>query len=363
MAVTVDWWRTKIDEGARARITAAIDGENFSNGPVTAELERKFAESLGVPHALLVPSGSAALLMAMVALGIGPGDEVIAPNITWIASIHGAALLGAKVILVDTEADRPLMHCGAVERAITPRTKAIVPVHLNGRAVDMKRLRSLAARHGIRIVEDAAQALFSRSADGYLGTLGDVGCYSLGMTKLISSGQGGLVVTRDESLYRALHTAKYHGVVTDANGDETYTGLGFNMKFNDLAASLAFDQVLTVDERIARVTRIYRAYEAGLGNLPNIRLIEVNVDEGEVPLWTEIRSSRREELMAYLAEHGIGTRRLHPPLHHARHLVGEDVDFPNSIAFGAEGLILPCGPWQPLETVERVISLIRDWRP
>jgi perosamine synthetase len=359
----ITWWRTSVGDEARDRVISTIGAENFSDGPVTRALEREFATALGVPHALLVPSGSAALLLALLACDVGPGDEVIVPDVTWVATAHAAALLGAKVRLVDTRPDLPLMDVTLVEPLIGPKTRVIMPVHLNGRQVDMVALVALAARHGVRIVEDAAQAIFSKAAAGKAGTIGDIGCYSLGMTKLISTGQGGLVVTRDAALHDKLHAAKYHGVTTDHEGIETYSSLGFNFKFNDVAAAVGFDQVLNADDRIAAVCRIYEAYEDGLANLPHLRLLAVDLAAGEVPLWTEIRTPHREALYHYLAQRGIMTRRLHPPLHLAPHLSDDQSRFPCAIKLSAEGLCLPCGPAQSMSNVERVIETLRSWRP
>jgi dTDP-4-amino-4,6-dideoxygalactose transaminase len=177
-----------------------------------------------------------ALTMSLLTLGIGPGDEVIVPNRTFMATAHAALILGAKVRLVDVLPDRPLLDVAQVEAAITPRTKAVLAVHLNGRAVDMPALKALAPRHNLKVVEDAAQAFLSKGSFGWLGAQSDFGCFSLGMTKLVSTGQGGFVVTRDESLYHRMRRVQCHGVVDTLI--DTYEMLGSNFKFNDVLASI-----------------------------------------------------------------------------------------------------------------------------
>lgn len=355
----ISWWRTSLGPTEAARLVAAIGAGRLSEGPITAEFEAAFAARLGVPHAIAVPSGSAALLLAMLALGVGPGDEVIVPDSTWIASAHGAALLGARVVLVDTRCDRPLLDIDAVAARITSRTKAIVPVHLAGRAVDMTALLSLANRHGIAVIEDACQALLSSSAAGLLGTLGAIGCYSLGVAKLLNTGQGGMIVTRDSALHQALLRCKFHGV-GPADGWERYERLGFNAKYTDMMAAIGLVQLERAEARVAHVTAIYRRYCQGLEGLTRLRVSPIALEAGELPLWTEIETPELAALVDHLAGCGIQTRRLHPPLHRAGYL-GNSGEFPNADAFSARLLVLPSGPDQPLAAVDTVIASIRAW--
>ena len=170
------------------------------------------AGTLGVRYCVATTSGSMALLMALMVLGIGRDDEVIVPNRTWIASAHAVAMLGAKVVLADVLPGVPTLDLAQARRKITGRTKAIMPVHLNGRAVDMEAVALLASEYGLRVVEDTSQALFSRNAAGYLGTQSDAGCFTLSVAKLVSTGQGGFIVTNNNSSYEKLKLIRSHGV-------------------------------------------------------------------------------------------------------------------------------------------------------
>jgi dTDP-4-amino-4,6-dideoxygalactose transaminase len=234
-AEPVSWWRTAIGEDERATILDSLARERISMGAVTAELEAELCRRLEVPYAVATTSGSVALMMALLALDIGPGDEVIVPTRTFIATAHAASLLGARVVLVDCGAESPNLDVERLAAHITDRTKAIIPVHLNGRAVDA-RVFEIARQRGLAVVEDAAQALYSRTPQGYLGTLGDIGCFSFGMVKLASTGQGGALVTRDEALYRRLVAIRNHGVRDVVSHD--YLGVGGNFKFTDILASI-----------------------------------------------------------------------------------------------------------------------------
>lgn len=356
----INWWKTSVGRGEIDRMVQAVEQGQLSDGAVTAEFEAAFAARLGVPHAVAVPSGSTALLLSMMAVGVGPGDEVIVPDSTWIATAHAAALLGATVVLADTRPDRPLLAVDEVRRKLTPRTKAIVPVHLAGRAADMEPLLELARSAGVRVVEDACQAVLSRGPAGFLGTLGDLGCYSLGVTKLLTTGQGGVIVTRDAELNERLRRLKFHGVATGGTPWERYTGIGLNLKFTDILASMGLQQVTDAESRVRHVTEIYRRYRDGLAGHPRMRMSEIRIEDGEVPLWTEVETPELVPIREYLLARGIHTKRVHPPLHQAPYFRAEG-SYPHSCRFSDEILVLPSGPSQPLENVDATIEALRAY--
>jgi perosamine synthetase len=354
----VSWWRTTFGEPEIQGLTNAINHEHISQGPVTAEFEARIAEALGVPYAVATTSGSMAILIALMALGIRRDDEVIVPNRTWIATAHAVAMLGAKVVLVDVKPDVPMMDLSLVRSKITPRTKAIIPVHLGGRMIEMKELQAISEEYGLLVIEDASQALFSRNAEGFAGTHSDAGCFSLSVAKLISTGQGGFVVTKSKQTYEELKLIRTHGVTDVINA--TYTHLGFNFRFTDLLASVGIAQLARAPRRIAHAQAIYAKYEAGIAQLPFLKLIPTAVAQGEVPLYIEVLCNERQKLIDYLSTHGIQTRPFYPDLNLAPYL-GNDAEFPNSKVFGERGLFLPCGPEQPLENIDRVLDVLRSY--
>jgi perosamine synthetase len=353
----VNWWWTEIGDPEKELMVRAVDDRRFSQGPYTLELEKALGERLDVPHIVVTPTGSTALLMAMMAAGVEAGDEVIVPDRTWIATAHGAALLGAKVVLADSERHSPLIDVEDVARRITPKTKAIVPVHLNGHACDMAGLAALARPRGIYVVEDAAQAMLSRSPAGMLGTIGDMGCFSLGMTKLISMGFGGFVATRSRELYEKLALIREHGVTDRMT--ETSTSVGCNFRVSDVLSAMGLAQLNRADEKVAHVTRVYSRYVDGLANLPHIRVLPVDLDKGEVPLWTEVICRDRAKVASALREAGIEIHLGHRSLSRSPQLQASG-DYPNSQFYDRSLARLPCGPGQPLENVDRVIEIIRS---
>jgi dTDP-4-amino-4,6-dideoxygalactose transaminase len=355
----IRWWRTYFGKEEANLVCRSIELECISQGPVTAEFERRIAELLGIPYVVATTNGSTAILMALMTAGIKPGDEVVVPNRTWIATAHAPLILGAKVKLCDVEASRPLMDVTQIEDIITPQTKAIIPVHLDGRSVDMQKVHRIAHKYDLIVIEDAAQALGSRNKEGYLGTQSDMGCFSLSVAKIISTGQGGFVVTKDEELYKKLISIRTHGVSDVINAK--WTQLGFNFRFTDILASIGIHQLDRLPGRIEKVKKIYRHYEAGIKDLPFIKLIPVDIKNGEIPIYIETLCQNRKRLIKFLAEHNIETRPFYPDLNIASYFnnVGR---FPNSEMFGNQGLFLPSGPEQSLENIKRVIKVLKKYK-
>ncbi len=359
MKPIISWWRTGFKNGETEAIALAIAQEQVSQGPVVAEFEQRLAAYLNVPYAVATTSGSTALLMSTWAAGVGPGDEVILPNRTWIATAHAPILLGASVKLVDVEPGRPVIDAKLIEEAITDRTKAIIPVHMCGRSADMRAINAIARKHGLIVIEDAAQALGSKNADGFLGTQSDMGCFSFSVAKVISTGQGGFVATKDQVIYKKLIAMRTHGVGDIVNAE--WDRPGFNFRFTDILATVGLEQLKLLPRRIEHLKKIYELYCNGLSALPFIKMIPVDLDSGEVPVYIEVLCEYRAELVEFLAAKGIQCRPFYPDLNQAQYLIGSK-KYPASEPFGKWGLYLPAGPEQPLSNIERVISEIHAFR-
>ena len=217
------------------------------------------------------------------------------------------------------------------------------------------------------VVEDACKALTSRSTRGYLGTSADFGCYSLGMISILSIGYGGAIVTNDKELYEKLLIIRNQGVEysispTHLDSEEAYAMMGFNFKVSDILAAVGLAQVSRLSEKQAHLLRIYRRYEKGLSDLSYIDLIPNKIEFGEIPILVQVMSDYRHEVMNYLDQQGIGTLKEHIPLNRARYLKNTG-KFPNSDIFANKGFVLPCGPSQPLENVDRTIEVLQDFQP
>jgi len=352
----IPWYRTSFGDSEIQAVRDSIENEHISQGSVTGLLEEKLAKSLNVPYAVVTTSGSVALLLSCMACGIKSGDEVIVPNRTWIATAHAPMILGAKTTLVDVLKDKPLIDASQIEKEITDRTKAIIPVHLNGRSVDITAVNSIAKKYNLQVIEDACQALFSKNSDGYLGTQSDLGCFSLGTTKLIATGQGGVVVTKNKDMYEKLKLLRNHGTTT--NIDPIYYMPSLNFKFTDILASIGIVQLSKAEERIKHVRDIYEIYCSEISGLEFIKNLPVDIGKGEVPLYMEVLCRDRKKLVDYLNSKDIETRPFLPNINFAEY-IKTGGNFPNSDYFAEHGLFLPCGPTQPMENILRVAEEIK----
>ena len=358
MSARVSWWRTDFGEPEIDQLAAAVRSECISQGQLTDAFEMALGELLGVDHVIATTSGSMALLMACLALGIGSGDEVIVPNRTWIATAHAPQMLGARVVLADVEPTAPLIDPAAVERLIGPRTRAIIPVHLNGRASNLDALLALGQRYGIPIIEDASQALACGGPLARLGTRGTMGCFSLSVAKLISTGQGGFVITRDRAIAQRLRKLRTHGLdsVLDARWEEP----GFNFRFTDLQAAVGLAQLERLPARIEALRALHARYMSALAGHPQIKILPAGTDG--FPLYVEALCPQREALLTHLEGAGIEARRFYPDLDRARYLHAPEPPR-HSRRYEEQGVFLPSGPAQPEAAIEYTLAVLRAFCP
>lgn len=353
----IRWWRVDLGRDEADAVSRAIASRCINQGRLVRELETRLAARLEVPHAVVTSSGSAALYLALKACGVGEGDEVIVPAHTFIATAHAVLLCGARVRLVDVCPDRPLMDATALEASITDSTRAIVPVHLNGAACDMALIRATAEKHGLAVVEDAAQAFHSRNADGWLGTQSQAGAFSLSITKLLTAAAGGFVATRDRGIDEQMRRLRNHGALLTA--DNVFDYFGFDLKLTDLQAAVALQQLEKLEAHIKALKDVYTFYAEALSDLGYLRMLEVRMEAGELPLWAQVLCAQRDKVAARLAERGIESRPFHPCLASSPHL-GCPGPFPSAEFFAAHGLTLPSGPNQSPEDLARVVEVLHD---
>jgi perosamine synthetase len=357
MKKEISWWRTSFGEEEIQRISESIHNECMSQGKVTTQFEQKLSNFLEVEHVIAVSSGSIALLLALMTMGVKPGDEVIMPNRTWISTAHAVHLLGGKVILVDVESERPIIDAHRIEELITNKTKGIIPVHMNGRSADMNRIRKIAIRNSLFVIEDAAQAIASSNADGYLGTQSDIGCFSLSVAKTIATGQGGFAVTNNTEIANRMRAIRTHGVES-VKDPECWVMPGFNFRFTDIHASIGIEQLKRLPGRVQHLREIYSIYAEGLKDTP-FKQIPVNLKNGEVPVYNEFLVENRSEWVGLLEQEGIETRPFYPDIDTASYLSQQKHNFPNSRKYGLNGLYLPSGPEQPQVNIFTCIEKIK----
>ena len=353
----IEHWKINFGEAEIQKIRESILNRNVSQGKITEEFEKKFAELINAKYSLATTSGSIAILMALMSLGIKQGDEIIIPNRTWIATAHAPMLLGAKSVLVDVVPDKPIIDASKIREKITKKTRAIMPVHLNGRSADMIAISKIAKEHDLFVVEDACQAFLSKNANGYLGTQSDMGCFSFAISKLFSTGQGGMVVTNNKKLYEKLKLIRTHG--TASTIFPKYNLLGFNFKFTDILASIGIIQLQKAKEKIEHAKKIYLKYSKEIKNLSSIKIIPSDISL-EIPIYIETLAEDRTNLINFLNSKNIYPRPFLPNINSAPYINSKEI-FPNSDIFEKKGIFLPSGPDLPIEDVERVIEALKEF--
>lgn len=336
------WWTPQSGEEEIRGVTEVIRSQYLNEGEVVEKFERTIASLVGSRHAIATTSGTSALFLALKAKGIGPGDEVLVPDITFIATANAVALTGATPVLVDVDENSANLSVSACVKALTPRTRALVPVHVSGRGVDMTAVMQLARQHGLIVVEDAAEALLSRKQGKYLGTFGDAGCFSFSPNKTITTGQGGMIVTDDDGLALSLRQWKDQGrPVRGTGGDDIHPAPGFNFKMTNLQAAVGLAQQEKLRVRAKRLVRHYEIYRDRLGGLSGLRFPGFESDLGEIPQWVDVEVDYRNDLDAALKAQDMHCRRFWHPLHTQVPYKKDDAGLPISTRLAPRLLWLP----------------------
>jgi dTDP-4-amino-4,6-dideoxygalactose transaminase len=341
-------------------IGSALSEGQWVSGAQVEQLERRLSARLGTPHTIAVASGTDALVLGMKALGIGPGDEVITPPNSFVASTASIVHVGATPVFADVLPDQTI-DPAAIERAIGPRTRAIMPVHLTGRTCRMREILALARAHDLFVVEDAAQAFGSRAGDRATGTFGDIGCFSAHPLKNLNAmGDAGFVVTANDDVAARLRRLRNNGLV-DRN---TVTEWGTVSRLDTVQAVILAHRLDAIDDVIAARRRNAAQYRAALD--PGLVFHPASDPDAFDTFHTfVVQVDRRDELQRWLADHGIGTSIHYPvPIHlqpAARALGHRPGDFPVTEAQAARILSLPIHQFLSADAITRVVAAIHEF--
>lgn len=289
-----------------------------SQGKFVRQFESLFSDFHDDYHALAVSNGTVALHLALVALNVGKGDEVLIPNLTFAASINAVLYTGATPVLVDVEKDSWNIDITKVEKHISSKTKAIMPVHLYGQACDMDAVSNLAKKHDLLVIEDSAEALGSKFGDKYVGSFGDASTFSFFGNKTITTGEGGMVLFKDEEVAKRAATLRDHGM--NKNKRYWHDEVGFNYRLTNLQAAVGVAQFEKLDKFVTAKRLLAKRYNDCLSQFPFLQTpIEKKNSYNSYWLYTFLVKSeapfKREELMDYLNSHGIENRPVFYPLH------------------------------------------------
>jgi dTDP-4-amino-4,6-dideoxygalactose transaminase len=350
-------------------VASVVRGRWLTVSEQTAAFERECADILGVPEAILVTSGTAALHLAFLALGIGPGDEVIIPSLSFVAAASVVDLLGARPVFAEITSLRyPLLDLSDVRQRITPRTKAIVVMHYGGHPADVDGFRQLCAEAGLWLVEDAAHALFVESSGGYLGTLSDIGCFSFHASKNLTTGEGGLVVTRDGALARKVRQLRSHGMspVADA-GEPSYDVRcpGLNYRPTEMQAAMGRAQLARRHEDRRRRRAVVEKYLKSMDGCGVLIPFAEDWARGGLHLFVVVLDEQvdRGSFRRWLSARGVQTSVHYPPSHsfsyyRSRYCYREG-DLPITENFGQRAVTLPLYAEISDGQVEQVIAAVR----
>lgn len=340
-----------------------LTGWISSAGKFVTRFEEMFAEFCGTKYAAAVSNGTTALHLALVSLGVGPGDEVIVPSFTFIATANAVTYTGARPVFVDSEKQTWNIDPDLIEAAVTPRTKAIIPVHLYGHPANMEPIMAIAKRHNLAVIEDAAEAHGATYKGQRVGSIGDIGVFSFYGNKIITTGEGGMLITDDAALAEKARILRDHGMSPQHR--YWHPVLGFNYRLTNLQAAIGVAQVERIEQILAAKRRLAQVYLEGLSSLPGIR---VPPEEEwamnvywlfSIVIEQEVFGMDRDTLMAKLKEAGIDTRPLFPPVH-KQPIYNTCQDLPVAQYLSQNGLSLPSAVTMNPRDVEWVNQTVRS---
>ena len=358
----IKWWNIKFDKNIKKVINKVFFYKSFSLGPITKKLETELAKYLKVKNVIAVNNGSNGMLLSLLSLELKPNDEIIIPNIGWISLINSLKILNLKPVIIDVEKNRPLINIDQIKKKITKKTKAIIPVHMNGRISNMNKLLDLAKKHKIYIIEDAAQSFGVKFKKKFLGSCGDIGVFSMSMTKLLCSGQGGFLVVKNSKLAEKLKIMRSQGQKNVFRIERKWKNFGFNFKITDMQSAIALYQLKKIKKYFKKIKSNFVNYEKLLLDYSNfIYPAYIDYKNGEIPLYNEFICKNRNNLANFLKKNNIETRKFYPNLNKVEYISIKKKNYPNSKIFETNSLYLPSGPDLKLKEIKKTVRVIKNF--
>jgi perosamine synthetase len=364
-----------ITDAERNAVLVVLAGDVLTHGPQAHEFEKEFVQAVGGGHALTLSNGTAALHLAYWQLGIGGGDEVIVPAQTHVATVHAVEIVGARPVFVDCDLATGNVTPDAIEAAITPRTRAIGIVHFVGIPCDMPAIMKLAARHDLKVVEDCALALGTRWDGIHAGLFGDAGTFSFYPVKHITTGDGGMLITRHADLAKKISKARAFGVdrtfsERSVPGVYDVLSLGINYRLSDINAAVGREQLKRLDVIRDRRARNFATLKSGLAELDDVAVLDITAANQTnshyclTVVMEGVLASRRSEIMQRLNAAGVGTSVYYPHptprLAYYREKYGEDLSrFPNAARISDQSISLPVGPHLGVDDMDYIAQELK----
>lgn len=372
----IPYGRQIVDDADIAAVVEVLRGDWLTTGPTVGRFEEQFADFVGAKHAVAVSSGTAALHLAMIAAGIGPGDEVIVPALTFVASANAAVYVGATVVFSDIDEETFVVDPAEVARLVTARTKAIVAVDYGGLPCDLDALREIADAHGLVLIEDACHAPGASYKGRRVGSIADLTAFSFHPVKHLTTGEGGMVTVEDEALADRLRALRSHGIGTDFRGREKLgtweydqSELGFNYRLSDINAALGIAQLARQPQWLARRREIASRYAELLAG--DDRVVMQAVPGDRVNAWHlfpvrlagDRAEERRRAVFSRMRADGIGVNVHYRPVYlnsYYRGLGHRPGECPRAETVYSGLLSLPMWPGLSDEAQDRVVGSLRS---
>ena len=351
----------------KKELKSVIDSGWFTEADKTKEFENRFAQFVGSRYAIAVTSGTAALFLGLKSMGIKKNDEVIVPDMTFVASPNAVELCGAKPILIDIEAKSLNIDQEKLKKKITKKTKAIMPVDFNGRSTDIYEIKEFADKNGVMLIEDACHAIGSHYGNKHMGTVSDVGVFSFSTPKIITTGQGGMIVTNDKNIYEKCVAMKDFGrqVGTKKNMRKAFEHktIGYNFKFTEFQAAIGLAQMRKLKTRIIKKKQMFKEYYESLSNIKEIEFVKTDLNK--VTPWMMdilVKSNiKKDQLITHLESKQIGTRIFYPPIHRLDPYKDLDRNYKSTSDISDRGLWLPSSVTLTDEDLEIVCKEIKQF--
>lgn len=356
--MTVPWWWNSVPDRSKFLAKQALENNAFTMGATVQLLESELSRTLGIPHVILTNSGTSALTISLLLANIEPGDEVIVPALTWIATAQSAKNLGANVKVIDIDPKTKCLDPVLFKEAINEKTKAVIPVFFNGRSPASDEIRAIASQSRIKIIEDRAKALGTSFSRGYKNNQEFSQVFSLGMISYISIGYGGFIGVESIELANRARLIRDHGV---QRHPERYLEMGSNFKVSDISAAIGLPQIELLSERVEHTLKLQDIYQSILSGKDGITVENFSKIGGDVATYIELLLADDIDSQKFISDcenRGVQVMPYHRPINQAHYLFAQDCK--NSDALDGRIIAIPSGPGTLLEHAEFCAGVIKD---
>ena len=314
----IPYGRQVVDNDDIKAVVKVLRSDWLTQGPAVKQFEESLAKYCNAKYAVAVSTGTSALHLAYLAAGLGSGDEVITTPNTFAATSNMLLAVGAKPVFCDIRLDNHNIDESKIEKLITPRTKAIVPVHFAGHPCEMDKIMDIARRHNLSVIEDACHALGASYKNKKIGSIGDMSVFSFHPVKSITTGEGGAILTNNQELYKKLAHLRTHGITKDSDGFNVMTDLGYNYRITDIQTALGVSQLKTLDKFIKARQTVFDVYKKELASLKEVVTPEITknvVSANHIFIIRTADHSKRSPLANFLKQNGVGVNFHYPAVY------------------------------------------------